>query len=248
MGGMGTNNSNPNDIPAFSIGNSYTENANNNFKVIVHRAPEDGAPEGVIQRVGNSVRWGLEFMEDGVAAKAERQANQGMGMGRYRGKDEAGGYSHMGGQGMGRATSIINVKGGEIQVPVGYNNEDTLVDTIASFVPWTPSTPLAESLWTATGYFRQESATGNTFGRYYSTSYPVGNAVDPYNYALDRVTDTPKPVGCGDSFVITITDGEPTQDTELPSTQKGYGKLCRRHKPGTGLGRPEHQNCRGQYP
>ncbi len=230
MGGMGSNNTSYNDIPAFSIGSSYTNTATNNFKVIVHRDLEDRAPLGVIQRIGNSVRWGLEFMDDDVVAKAERQANQGMGMGMYKGYDEVGGYWRMGGQGMGAATSIINVKGGKIKVPVGYDNVDTIVDTISKMIAWTPATPLAESLWTATGYFRQESATGNSAGRYYSTSYPLETEVtddipvDPYNYGW-TVSD-PKPVYCGDSFVITITDGEPTQDTDFlpsPAPPRGYG-------------------------
>ncbi len=238
MGGMGSNNTSFNDIPAFSIGSTYTEDVNNNFKVIVHSAPEDGAPEGVIQRVGNSVRWGLEFIDDDQADRVEREANKGAGMGMYKGKDEAGGYRRMGGQGMDRATSIINVKGGKIMVPVGYDNVDAIVDTIATMVPWTPSTPLAESLWTATGYFQQIAGTDNSLGpRYYTTSYPVSNVVDPYNYALDTVNDPPNPMYCSDSFVITITDGEPTQDTNLPDTQKGYGEIVNGRNYADGISR-----------
>ncbi|HEB76282.1 MAG TPA: hypothetical protein ENJ04_08025, partial [Nitrospirae bacterium] len=233
MGGMDTNNTSFSDIPAFSFGNSY--NPNNSFKVIVHRSLEDGEPLGVIQRVGDSVRWGLEFIDDEVADRAERQANRGMGMGMYQGRDEAGGYRRMGmdanegGQGMRRPQDIINVKGGKIKVPVGYGNVDTIVDTIAKMIPWTPATPLAESIWTAAGYFQQYATTDNALGpRYYATSYPVeseltsGKPVDPYNYGWS-VSD-PKPVYCSDSFVITITDGEPTQDTELPAPPKGYGE------------------------
>ena len=132
----------------------------------------------------------------------------------------------------------VNVEGGIVVVPCGYydNNvtvtingtvydatnpitrEDAIVKLIGSNIPLTPATPLAESLWTATGYFQQRG----TGALYPDGSYPVGSDVDPYNYADDPATDTDR-TPCAKSFVITITDGEPTTDLNIPLAQQGYG-------------------------
>ncbi len=189
------------EIPYFTV-NSTT------YYIIIH---SDTEPEGVFQRVGGSVRWGLELMTDGTI--------EDDGGGNCRGETGASG----GGQ-------IIQVDGGTVVVPVGYYQavKDKIVNTIADS-PFTSSTPIAESLWTATGYFAQDGTTGPTGPRYpsntYATgSYPVGNEADPYNYAIDPSSGT-RWEPCAKSFVITITDGEPTADLEIPAFLRGYGPI-----------------------
>ncbi len=175
------------------------------YYVTVHSSSE---PEGVIQRVGSSVRWGLELITDGTV-------------------DDDGGSSCKGETGTSGGGAIIPIDGGTVVVPVGYYNavKDDIINKIANS-PSTSSTPLAESLWTATGYFAQDSTTSSTGPRYtsntYGGSYTVSNETDPYNYALDPATDT-RWVPCAKCFVITITDGEPTADLEIPSALKSYG-------------------------
>ncbi|MEW6442523.1 MAG: PilC/PilY family type IV pilus protein [bacterium] len=83
-------------------------------------------------------------------------------------------------------------------------------------------TPLGEALWTATGYFAQSSTTGTTGPRYYSPdpqSYRVGSAADPFNYGTGGTTEY---IWCSKSFVLAITDGEPTYDRNLPAAIEGY--------------------------
>ena len=83
-------------------------------------------------------------------------------------------------------------------------------------------TPLSEALYTASGYFAQSGTTGDTGPRYFNTnakSYRVGSAADPFNYGT---AGTPDYVWCAKSFVLVITDGEPTQDQSIPAEIKGY--------------------------
>ncbi len=196
------------DIAYFSV--SGSSNCSETYYVISHPIPHS-EPKGVIQRVGNSVRWGLEFIDDGTPDEDDPA------------RDACNGET-----GNSNSPDPIEVAGGTVVVPVGYNKVNDIVSRIANKLTDTPATPLAESLWTATGYFRQESALGNTFGRYTSNSYPVEDEVtddipvDPYNYGIS-VSD-PKTVGCGKSFVITITDGEPTADLDIPSPPVAYNE------------------------
>ncbi|HEB75561.1 MAG TPA: hypothetical protein ENJ04_04350 [Nitrospirae bacterium] len=174
------------------------------YYVTVHRGSE---PEGVFQRVGGSVRWGLELITDGTT-------------------DDTRNSNCIGETGNSGGGPIIPVDGGTVVVPVGYYNsvKDAIIDNVANS-PLVPSTPLAESLWTATGYFAQDGTTSSTGPRYTSNttgSYTVSSATDPYNYALDPFAET-RWIPCARSFVITITDGEPTADLQIPTTLKGYG-------------------------
>ncbi len=187
------------EIPYFRV-NSTT------YYIIIHG---DTEPEGVIQRVGGSVRWGLELMTDGTI-------------------DDDGGGNCRGETGASGGGRIIPVDGGTVVVPVGYYQavKDEIVTTIADS-PFTSSTPIAESLWTATGYFAQDGTTGPTGPRYssntYATgSYTVSDEADPYNFAIDPSSGT-RWEPCAKSFVVTITDGEPTADLDIPSILKEYG-------------------------
>lgn len=78
-------------------------------------------------------------------------------------------------------------------------------------------TPLAETLFTVYGYIRQESnGTGGSGPRYENDSYTVSNTTDPYFFpSLGRN------VWCTKQNVILITDGESTQDLNIPTTYAG---------------------------
>jgi len=83
-------------------------------------------------------------------------------------------------------------------------------------------TPLAEALYTAAGYFAQDNTTGATGPRYFTPnaqSYRVGSDADPFNYGTGG---TPEYIWCAKSFVLVITDGEPTRDDSIPASIKGY--------------------------
>lgn len=107
-------------------------------------------------------------------------------------------------------------QGGFIDQPMGGPPLDiSFVNAIENVDPDT-STPLAESLYTATGYFATDPTTGNSGPRYFnspSQSYSItGSNADPFDFpAQDDVS-------CVKSFVIMITDGAPTSDGNIPST------------------------------
>lgn len=81
------------------------------------------------------------------------------------------------------------------------------------------ATPLAETLYCALGYYKQDA----TIATYYKTSgsatnaaYTTGSGVDPFNYSGTNV-------GCGKNFIIYLTDGEPTSDTLIPASLNTHG-------------------------
>ncbi|MBF0342919.1 MAG: hypothetical protein HQL06_01685 [Nitrospirae bacterium] len=115
--------------------------------------------------------------------------------------------------------------GGKVQVNIGNNNYATVVSTINQMTPST-YTPLGEALWSVVGYFAQKassvgaggygSGNGGTGPQYHSGDYTISAAADPYkNYITLSGGSTNAP--CAQSYVILITDGNPTQDANLPS-------------------------------
>lgn len=98
--------------------------------------------------------------------------------------------------------------------------------------------PLAEGLWTALGYFAQGEApaassdlgTGGVTSGANGPEYPGGTittSYDPYNYQKDvdetatHKCDNSAGLGyikCNKSFILMLTDGEPTSDTSLPAS------------------------------
>ncbi len=224
------------------------------LNVIVHRDINE-EPKGVIQKVGDRVRWGLEIMDDGTVVRMGNGGGNGGGNGdrmnvdmgcdrTETGRDMGNDY------GNGKGMDIPNIQGGSVVIPVGYYNgdvqiykngekitverKDAIVNWIASDIPNTPATPLAESIWTATGYFQQHKGKLESEGpQYYDEltrlipeylygSYPVSGEwdrykYDPYNYADDPGNEKARLLPCARSYVITITDGEPTQDLAIPS-------------------------------
>lgn len=73
-------------------------------------------------------------------------------------------------------------------------------------------TPLAESLYTICGYIRQDKVKDKTPPRYTSGSYTIPDDQDPYYF--EDINDT---IYCSQQNVVIITDGEPTEDTNVPN-------------------------------
>ncbi|MCX5723712.1 MAG: PilC/PilY family type IV pilus protein [Nitrospirae bacterium] len=107
--------------------------------------------------------------------------------------------------------------GGKVLADIG-GNITSLVNAIESTTAST-YTPLAESLYEATRYFAQ-LAPAYTNSDY---SYNVTSR-DPYYFKSPDWSSTPPGgyVTCCKSFVMIFTDGEPTQDTNVPASLQDY--------------------------
>jgi len=105
--------------------------------------------------------------------------------------------------------------GGKVLADVG-GNVLSMVTAIESTTPST-WTPLAESLYEATRYFAQipPAYTNSDY------SYNVTNR-DPFYFQQPTWASTSAYVTCCKSFVIIFTDGEPTQDLNIPSALQDY--------------------------
>lgn len=108
------------------------------------------------------------------------------------------------------------LNGGEVREYIGRSNDD-IVAAINDVRPvsWTP---LAETLWTVTGYFQQSTLdTANAGPRYEADAYTVNDDWDPFFF-----NDKQLKVPCSEAFVLLITDGEPTQDLNIPANLRDY--------------------------
>ncbi len=76
-------------------------------------------------------------------------------------------------------------------------------------------TPLAETFYTVTGYVQQIGNQNNEGPRYETDSYAAGTTTDPFYFQ-----DLNKKIHCTQQNVILITDGESTQDKNVPSKFK----------------------------
>lgn len=151
------------------ISNGYL--ARYNIKIKKSKGDEptdfkDGNISGVLQRMGNKARFGLEFFNTSEGGKVH-----------------------------------VSVKSGNIKNII-TSIENKKADT------WTP---LAEAFYEGVRYFQQISP------YYYSGDYTTNNQNDPYYW--EEIQDF---VPCGRSFVLLITDGESTQDRNIPSTLQDY--------------------------
>ncbi|MBI5342872.1 MAG: hypothetical protein HZB63_06105, partial [Deltaproteobacteria bacterium] len=115
---------------------------------------------------------------------------------------------------------IYNVnEGGDVRVNVGAGSLSSTVNEINNTRPFT-NTPLAETLWSMTGYFAQQSSMLSGPGPRYSTSdYQISTSADPMNYGQGVTSRWPV---CSKSFILYITDGEPCSDGNLPSSLSNY--------------------------
>ena len=100
--------------------------------------------------------------------------------------------------------------GANIRYPVGSDTAD-IADYLQSeaMASWTP---LAESLYVALQYFKQENVAGG-LGLDSDAAGPLNDTWDPYNAGGEEVW-------CAKSFVILLTDGASTKDKHIPDALK----------------------------
>ena len=111
--------------------------------------------------------------------------------------------------------------GGFVQDGISGTSQTSVINHINTTRP-TTNTPLAETLWTVTGYFAQQASMLSGPGpRYTSGDFTIGNGAgqDPLNYGTSTVPRWPI---CAKSFVLYITDGEPCSDGNLPTSLADY--------------------------
>ncbi len=138
------------------------------------RVQIDSTPLGIIQKMGNNVRFGLEVFNDTEGGRIERYIN----FGDYVYTDNKTHIEH-------------------------------LVDSVENLHPKT-WTPLGESLYEGARYFSQKSP-------YYTVNTPSDYEIDANTYKDPYYfTDIGGKVSCCESFVIMITDGESTEDDNIP--------------------------------
>jgi len=110
-------------------------------------------------------------------------------------------------------------EGGYVQVYVSGGSLSSTVNQINLTRP-TANTPMAEALWTTTGYFAQQaSIAGGPGPRYAAGDFQINSNVDPFNYGTGG---QPRYPTCANSFVLLLTDGEPCSDGNLPATILNY--------------------------
>lgn len=108
--------------------------------------------------------------------------------------------------------SGTNREGGRIDNSVGTN-----ITTLITGLQNTGAdtwTPLAESYYVATQYFKQEAPDTN-LGYF-------GQAIGPTNNTNDPFYQNSEFVPCAKSFVLMLTDGASTQDKNIPTFLKDY--------------------------
>ena len=108
-----------------------------------------------------------------------------------------------------------DAEGAKVLAPIG-GNLNTMIAAIdaTEAATWTP---LAESLYEAARYFAQVAPA------YSSSDYPRSSAKDdPYYFEAPTWAPTSQQIPCCKSFVILFTDGQPTQDLNIPSALRNY--------------------------
>ncbi|MCE5194871.1 MAG: hypothetical protein LLF28_05350 [Nitrospiraceae bacterium] len=110
-------------------------------------------------------------------------------------------------------------EGGTVRVSIAGGSLSSTVNEINLTRP-SANTPLAEALWTAVGYFAQQSSIlGGPGPRYNSADFTINNNNDPFNFGTGGSPSFPS---CAKSFVLYITDGEPCSDGNLPASLASY--------------------------
>jgi type IV pilus assembly protein PilY1 len=118
--------------------------------------------------------------------------------------------------------------GGQVIANVGKDvaGKSSLSETINQVNLSRPSTntPLAEALWTATGYFAQQSAIAGYASPSgtdpdYSNDYGTTNNADPMNFGTGG---SPRWPVCQKNFILLLTDGEPCSDGKIPTAVRDY--------------------------
>ncbi|KPV40631.1 hypothetical protein AN478_05530 [Thiohalorhabdus denitrificans] len=111
--------------------------------------------------------------------------------------------------------------GAYIDTPIGKDNMTDVESTVQN---WSAGgdAPLAEALWTATGYYARETEASGMPGdisgdgpEYNNGDIPTTDNKDPFNY------DGEYPQ-CANSYVLLISDGMPDADDKLPDDLTTY--------------------------
>ncbi len=138
-------------------------------------------------------------------------------------------------------------EGGKVITGVGKDvgGRSSLTDTINQINnPMNATnTPLAEALWSATGYFAQQTSISGytspsgTGPRYANGDYGTTNNSDPMNFGTGGQPRWPV---CAKNFVLLLTDGEPCSDGKIPTNIRDYptGRSRFQCKVGT-----DYQSC-----
>jgi type IV pilus assembly protein PilY1 len=103
--------------------------------------------------------------------------------------------------------------GGYIKNRVGHPTITNLYTNIEN-EPMQNWTPLAESLYVAMQYFKQEPIDAS-LASLYNPGYQLNSTWDPYDQDGDSTH-------CAKSFVLIFTDGTPTKDMLVPDALKTY--------------------------
>lgn len=113
-------------------------------------------------------------------------------------------------------------QGGHLAANMG-SSISTLITAVESTTPST-WTPLGESLYEATRYFAQIAPS------FFGTDYTTGvQANDPFYYVAPQWSATSQYVNCCKNYVIIFTDGQPTQDSSIPSAMYDYAHTAASH-------------------
>jgi len=105
-----------------------------------------------------------------------------------------------------------NQEGGYVAHPIDTNMTTLITDLQNTGADtWTP---LAETYYIATQYFKQQAPQA---GLGYANS-----ATGPFNATNDPYYAGGQPVKCAKSFVILLTDGASTKDSKIPAALKDY--------------------------
>jgi type IV pilus assembly protein PilY1 len=113
-----------------------------------------------------------------------------------------------------------SAEGGHISTYVDFGAQASMITSINNMVPST-WTPLSETLYEMVRYFRQEAPF------YAATDYTTGlnTSRDPYYYRYSTLPGSglaDQYVPCAKSFILFLTDGEPTQDQNIPAWLRDY--------------------------
>ncbi len=123
-----------------------------------------------------------------------------------------------------------NDDGGDVVTDMDGQALSSVINDI-NLTPPGSKTPLAEALWTVTGYFAHKKGfnpTGHDFddttratGPFYTSSYGVTTNEDPMNFGSGGSPRRPK---CAKNFVLLVTDGNPCHDGDLPDYILNFAK------------------------
>jgi type IV pilus assembly protein PilY1 len=105
--------------------------------------------------------------------------------------------------------------GAYVQTSVGEGSLESTINQINLTRPTADITPLAEALWSVTGYFAQEdsfASIGGSGPRYSPGDYAINALNDPMNYGSGG---SPRYPECAANYVVMITDGDPCEDGNM---------------------------------